>query len=298
MTEELSMRTPLLLTLALLGVACSPASRRADLLAPALASGLLAVEGGQLYYETRGRGPALVLVHGGFGDHRMWDDQFAALSRDFRVVRYDHRGFGRSSAPAAAYSPAADLLRLLDHLGIERAHLVGNSVGGASVLDFALLHPARTDRVVVVSSGANGYPYTPEDLQGIAAVFNAARHEGPDRAAEMWLQHPMVAVTSRHSRTAARLQGMVRENRGIFQMAQWPREPLNPAAFRRLDQIRRPVLFVVGGDDTPMVRRSARESADRVPGAQWQEISGADHLPQMVKPEEFNAVLRRFLNAR
>lgn len=290
------MRTPLLFALALLAVGCAPATRQAGLSAPG--SGLLAVEGGQIYYEARGRGPAVVLVHGGFGDHRMWDDQFAALSRDFRVVRYDHRGFGRSPAPSGPYSPAGDLLRLLDHLGIERAHLVGNSVGGAYVLDFALLHPTRTDRVVVVSSGANGYPYTPEDLQGIAAVFNAARQEGPERAAEMWLQHPMVAVTSRHSRTAPLLRTMVRENRGIFQMTPWPREPLNPAAFRRLDQIRRPVLFVVGGDDTPMVRRSARESADRIPGAQWQEISGADHLPQMVKPEEFNGVLRRFLNAR
>lgn len=290
------MRTPLLLALALLGVACAPASRPAGL--PAPGSGLLAVEGGQIYYEARGRGPAVVLVHGGFGDHRMWDDQFTALSRDFRVVRYDHRGFGRSPAPSGPYSPASDLVRLLDHLGIERAHLVGNSVGGASVLDFALLHPARTDRLVVVSSGANGYPYTPEDLQGIAAVFNAARQEGPERAAEMWLQHPMVVVTSRSSGTAPRLRSMVQENRGIFQMAQWPRDPMNPTAFRRLEEIRRPVLFIVGGDDAPMVHRSARESADRIPGARWQEISGADHLPQMVKPEEFNGVLRRFLTAR
>lgn len=292
------MRTPLLLALTLLCVACAPARRQADLPVPALDSGLLAVEGGQLYYEALGRGPAVVLVHGGYGDHRMWDDQFTALADDFRVVRYDHRGFGRSPAPAGPYSPASDLLRLMDHLGIERAHLVGNSIGGAFVLDFALLHPARTDRLVVVSSGANGYPYTPEDVQSIAAVFNAARQEGPERAAEMWLQHPMVALSSRDSRTAPRLQSMVRENRGIFQMPQWPREPLDPPAFRRLAEILRPVLFVVGGDDTPLVRRSARESADRVPGARWQELSGADHLPQMVRPAEFNGVLRRFLNAR
>jgi pimeloyl-ACP methyl ester carboxylesterase len=292
------MRTRLLFALTLLSVACAPASRQADIPARAVQSGMLAVEGGQIYYEAAGRGPAVVLVHGGYGDHRMWDDQFTALSNDFRVVRYDHRGFGRSPAPAGAYSPASDLLRLMEHLGIERAHLVGNSVGGAFVLDFALLHPARTDRLVVVSSGANGYPYAPEDLQGIAAVFNAARQEGPERAAEMWLRHPMVAVTSRHARTAPLLRSMVQENRGIFQLAQWPRERMDPAAFKRLDEIRRPVLFVVGADDTPMTRRSARESADRIPAAGWREIGGADHLPQMVRPEEFNGVLRRFLNAR
>ncbi len=154
-------------------VACAGTAERS---APtATQSGFLPVTDGQIYYEVAGSGPPVVLIHGGFGDRRMWDAQFNDLARDFRVVRYDHRGFGRSPAPTSdsAYSPVRDLVQLLDHLGIDKAHVIGNSVGGALALDFALLQPARVNRVVVVASGATGFPYSRDDVASIVAVFNA-----------------------------------------------------------------------------------------------------------------------------
>src|SRR5436190_12377724 len=111
---------------------------------PDLQSGILAVDGGSLYYETRGKGAPVILIHGGFGDRRMWDSQVEPLSQAFRVIRYDHRGFGKSAPPTQAYSPVADLVTLMDHLELKRANLVGNSMGGTVALDFALLQPDRT----------------------------------------------------------------------------------------------------------------------------------------------------------
>jgi pimeloyl-ACP methyl ester carboxylesterase len=264
--------------------------------APAEA-GFVDVEGGRLYYEAAGSGSAVVFIHGGFGDRRMWDAPFDGFARDFRVVRYDHRGYGRSTAPGTAYSPVDDLVRLLDHLGVERAHLVGNSMGGEVALDFALVHPERVRNVVVVASGANGYPYTEADGASVAAVFQAAQTEGVDRAAAMWLDHPMVAVTSRRPETAPLLRAMVEENRGVFLMEHWPSEPLDPPTFERASEIEAPVLFVLGEDDMPLVNRVAEATAERMPNARIEWVPDADHLPQMAAPEAFDRLVRAFLQA-
>lgn len=289
-----ALRTPLLPLAALVLVLAACASAPPGPSAPE--SGSLPVEGGSLAYEVRGSGPeAVVLLHGGFGDRRMWDGQMEPFARRFRVVRYDQRGFGASPAPAAAYSPVADLLRLLDHLGVARAHLVGNSMGASLALDAALLHPDRFGKLVVAANGANGYPYTPEDTAGVVAVFQAAAREGPERAAELWLEHPMVKVTSRDPATAPLLREMVTANRGIFLMRHWPAERLDPPAFERLGELRNPVLFLLGEDDTPLVRRAAEETAARIPHARKATLSGADHLPQMARPAEFNRLVLEFL---
>ncbi len=271
------MRT---ITLAcLLALGCAPASPDAAAdtaatpndAAPVVVADTLPVAGGAIHYEVAGAGPAVVLVHGGFGDRRMWDAQFRSLARDHRVVRYDHRGFGLSAAPTAAYSPVADLLALLDTLGIERAHLVGNSMGGGLVLDFALTHPSRAASIAMVATGPNGWPATVADRERFAgdgerirAVFDAASTEGPERAAELWAEHPMVGVASRDSSTAALVRTMIRDNSRIFRMEHWPAEPMKPTAFERLAEVRTPTLLVIGDRDVELVKASAGLAAERI----------------------------------
>lgn len=264
---------------------------------PQHVAGTLKVRGGKLYYEVFGSGPGLVLIHGGFGDRRMWDDQFKTLGRQFRVVRYDHRGFGKSTAPQEAYSPVSDLLQLLDHLKIERAHLVGNSMGGGLALDFALMHPARVASLCIVASGPNGYPAPQKDIESVIAVFQAAEKEGLARAVEMWLAHPMVGVASETPKVRQRLRAMVSENRSMFKMKHWPSEPMKPAAMQLLKEVRVPTLVIVGDQDTHLVQAAAAAAAQGIPGAKRVVISGADHLPQMVKAKEFNRVLLEFLQS-
>ena len=103
-------------------------------------SGLAEVNGARLYYEASGKGPAVVLVHGGLVDSRMWDAQMKPLSKRFRVVRYDIRGYGRSPAPTVEYYPHEDLRALLDYLKIERATVVGLSLGGFGYMGAALAY--------------------------------------------------------------------------------------------------------------------------------------------------------------
>ena len=101
---------------------------------------------GKLYYEIEGEGEPLVLCHAGFVDSRMWDGQWKAFTQHYRVLRFDMRGFGKSDPVNGPVSRRRDLYCMLRKLGIERANLLGCSMGGEMVIDFALEHPEKCCR--------------------------------------------------------------------------------------------------------------------------------------------------------
>lgn len=139
----------------------------ASLLAAALLPGppcpaaarTVSVPGGTVYVEECGAGPAVVLIHGGNLDRRLWDEQFPLFARRHRVVRYDVRGFGRSTGQGARWAAHTDLASILDALHVERADLVGLSLGGRIAIDFALEYPTRVRSLVLSGPGLSGFPW-------------------------------------------------------------------------------------------------------------------------------------------
>ena len=121
------------------------------------ASGFVPVQGGKIYYEVEGDGHPLLLIHGGLGSLRMWDEQVPAFSERYRVIRYDTRGFGRTETEDVEFSNRADALAVLDHVGAASAFVIGQSRGGMIALDLAIEHPERVDALVSVASGIGGY---------------------------------------------------------------------------------------------------------------------------------------------
>ena len=107
----------------------------------AMDRGYVAMGGTRLYYEAAGSGYAVVLTHPGFADRRIWDRKWDYLTEEYRVVRYDVRGAGKSAGSAAPYSDHGDLERLLESLGVQRAHSVGLATGGSIALDLAVDRP-------------------------------------------------------------------------------------------------------------------------------------------------------------
>ena len=140
--------------------------------APGTSGGFIAVAGSRLFYEEcaggqavgSAAGPALVLVHDGVMGAATWDAVWPALCARFHVVRYDRRGKGRSPAPTAPFSQVADLAALLADRGVARATVVGSSAGGALALDFALAHPDRVERLILLGPVVGGMP-TSEHFQ-------------------------------------------------------------------------------------------------------------------------------------
>ena len=122
-------------------------------------SGYLPVDSGQLYYELAGEGQTVILIHGRWGDRRHWDAQFGAFSTRYRVVRFDVRGFGRSTLPkeGVVFRNHDDLPQLMNWLEVDQAHIVGFSMGSEIAFDFAVTHPASCRSIVSIGPWVGGY---------------------------------------------------------------------------------------------------------------------------------------------
>jgi 3-oxoadipate enol-lactonase len=177
----------------------------------------LALDGTDLYYEVEGDGTPVLLIHGLALDTRMWDDQVPALRDVARVIRYDARGFGRSSRrdPDVTYTHAADAWALLDHLGVEDAVVVGLSMGGRIALETLLAAPHRVRALVVIDAVIDGVPWDAESAAGMSAIGEAMKSGGMPAAKAVWLAHGFFTPAAREPQVAARLRAMVEDYPGL-----------------------------------------------------------------------------------
>ncbi len=260
-----------------------------------LQSGFAQVEGTRLFHEVSGEGPAVVLVHGRGLDHRMWAPQVAALATRHRLVRYDLRGFGRSRSGVNAYSHADDLAGLLDHLGIERAAVVGCSLGGGAAVNFALLHPARLLGLVTVGGSLGGYAWSREFQDTFREAHRIALESGPRAANEFYLGSSLFAHAHHSPEVERRTRELLRDDDG----AHWTRpdlgRPLSPPAMERLGTISVPAQVMVGEFDVPDMLAIADILAARIPRARKVVLDGLGHLPSLEDPARFNRLVLEFL---
>lgn len=257
-----------------------------------------------LHVESTGAGdPAIVLLHAGIADCRMWDREAVALSGRHHVVRYDMRGFGRSPDPDADYSDHADLLSVMTAMDIERAVLVGASNGGRVVLNSAVTAPDRVVGLVLIGSALPGRPVAPS----LAAEFDdeetALREDDIDRAREINLRLWVDGV----GRDRGEVSSTVRRTVGVWLDALLPRQaaqlrtpagdaqPVEPPVADRLGEIAAPTLIMVGQHDQPSVRVAAQHLAFGIPHTRLVVVEGAAHLVNLEQPQRFDAALEAFL---
>ncbi|MEU7900370.1 alpha/beta fold hydrolase [Nonomuraea sp. NPDC049152] len=270
-----------------------------------------------LSFEQAGRGPAVILIHAGIADRRMWDHQFAALAATHRVIRYDWRGYGRSGDPEQEPCHHEDLLALMDELGLERAALVGCSMGGAYAVEAALAAPARVSALALVASGLAGHIWPQEMLaQARERVHSAVpaerlaryREGGADveegdalamaRAQVLW----QVAGPERGRGDLSEQvwQRAVTMCEGVFERL-W-RGPavaerlLDPPAAGRLGEVRAPTLVINGLADVPGIQQVSDLLSSCIGGARRVDLPDTGHLPPLERPEQVTALLTGFLS--
>lgn len=256
----------------------------------------------KIYFETAGAGPDLVFVHAGVSDSRMWDPQFEAFAGKFRVTRYDHRGFGKSKMPDEPYALRDDLLAVIRHVGIAKAALVGCSMGGATVVDFALEHPQMVTALALVGAGVSGLndpkELSADTLKYWAEFLTLVRAGDVERACEMdakhWLDGPSRDWTKIDPAYRTRARQLHRENFSIDRFAH-PEQPLKPPAIGRLREIAAPTLVAIGDNDEKDLIKLADRLAAEIPNATLVTIANAAHLPSLEHPGQFNEILGRFL---
>lgn len=258
----------------------------------------LPINGVDLAYDEAGSGPPLLLVHAGIVDRRMWDDVMPALAASFRVIRLDLRGYGETPLPSGEFVYAADAAALLGALGVERASVVGVSMGGHVALDLAIAHPELVDRLVIVASGIDGWEHS-AGMQALWEEENGAWDRGDlDEVAWInvrgWLDGP--------SRGPDAVAPALRQR--VFEMQRRALDYDNDDAKggwlvasrrARLGDVRSPTLVLVGALDQPDFGEIARFLAGEIPNARFEELLGVAHLPPMEDPAAFTRVVLEFL---
>lgn len=255
------------------------------------------VPGGSIAGELSGKGATtLWLVHGMGGSRRDWDGLVAHLPDDLAVARHDMRGFGESQAEEGiAFSHADDLLALMDGLGVDKVALLGLSMGGGVALNFALNHPERVSRLILVSPAMVGWGWSDEWKGEWRTVSKAARSGDMDAARALWFGHPMFAEVRKDEALAAELRAGIAAYHG----AQWLRSDERPELpdVDRLPGLAMPTLLLSGGRDVSDMRLIADVIAGSAPDVRRVDYPDAGHMLHMERADEVAAEIASFIAA-
>jgi pimeloyl-ACP methyl ester carboxylesterase len=248
------------------------------------------LNGARLWYDETGDGPAVLLLHGGLGDSGLWEPVVPFLAERFRTIRTDLRFFGRSVGPAGPWSWHDDVIGVLDELGIERAALVGLSLGGKLALDIALAHPERLWAVVGVAPGLGGHDgdaYTEEH----EARFNAAENK-----VEAMLEIDLEVWAPLGADERIRELWHATPDANPLPDGVEPLDPQGAPAKDRLGELAVPTLVVTAAHDPAGFREIGPLVAGAAPDARHVELD-SDHYLTLREPELLAGVLLEFLAA-
>ena len=235
--------------------------------APAERGGWLEGEGRRIRYGVAGHGVPVLLIHGGLVDSRMWDDQVASFSATHCTIRYDQRGFGRSTAAKAAYAPVEDVR-----------------------------HPDRVLALVTAGATVRGQPM--ETVGDRPAIYAALKERGTAEAVRLWLEDPAFVTARELPPVLERMRRMLTENVKGWgtprpDLVRWPSRV--PA--EHLGEIAVPTLVLRGGLENPNIVAAADLLAGKIPKATLRIIPAAGHHLNMEAPEQFDAAVLGFLRA-
>ena len=263
-------------------------------------SGFVEVDGGKLYYEVEGEGHPLLLIHGGLGSLRMWDESVPALAERFQVIRYDTRGFGRTETDDVEFTNRGDAASVLDQLGAQSAHVVGQSRGGVIALDFAIDQPERVDKLVSVAGGIGGHdPELPEgtDVPPWDEMERLWESKDWDALAELEAQVWVDGWGQPQDRVDPEVRKTVKDWILANYRAEIPEgkpQSLVPSAAQRLGELQIPLLVLIGLADEPGCVAAERHLASSVSGALAIEFPDVAHMIQLEEPQRFNELVLDF----
>lgn len=264
-----------------------------------MTTGTATINGARLYYEVKGTGHPLLLVHAGVADSRMWEAQFEEFSKAYKVIHFDLRGFGRSNMPSGSFSNHEDIKALLDFLGIESVYLLGISFGGLIALDFTLAYPEYIKALVLGAPSVSGASPSERVRQFWAQEDALLEKDDLDGATELNLKLWVDGPHREAKQVNPEVRDLVREMQLNIFRKEIPDDveeiDLDPPAIERLGEIKIPVQVMVGDFDLEEKVELADRLAREFPNCKKVVIPGVAHMLNMEKPEIFNRSVLDFL---
>ena len=258
-------------------------------------SGYLEVPDGKLYYEVAGEGDWLVLVHDGNLHSVTWDEQFPVFSESYKVVRYDRRGYGKSTYPEKPYSNIEDLAEVFRQLSIPGATLMGMSAGGGLVIDFTLEHPDKVTGLVLVGAVVSGFGYT-DHMRTRGGNLDPAILSDPAQAADYFCNKDPYTFYEGNPEARKRgyeylMNSLQNYRMDKFGLLTGPKRPALP----NLKEIKVPALIVVGEYDIPDCHAHAGAIEAGIAGSKRVLVNKAGHIVPLEQPASFNELVLTFL---
>ncbi|HEY8003356.1 MAG TPA: alpha/beta hydrolase [Phenylobacterium sp.] len=253
------------------------------------------VDGGKIHYETCGRGPqAIVLIHDGVVNSASFDDMWPILCRDFRVVRYDRRGYGRSPAAKAPYSPQDDLAAVMAAAKLDRASLVGFSFGGGLAVSYAILHPEQVERLVIAGAAINGFRPSPSFGKHISRMMLPMIIGDMDAVAANAAKSGWVMAPD-HPEAVAKATALMKAY--PQDLRHQMRDPIKPwpSDLPRMPGLQVPTLIMTGDHDIADNQATSGAAQALIPGSRRIVIDDAGHLMQLEHPKEIAELIADFV---
>lgn len=236
------------------------------------------------YYETESE-KTIVFLHGFSLDNRMWEPQIKHFKVDFNILTYDLRGFGKSSVPTQEYSHHDDLVHLLKYLNIEKAHLVGLSMGGRVAVDFALEHPHKVISLTLLDSSLGGYK------SEVDWKINVENYDF-EKAKQIWIEHAVFEYSLKNPSTKQILNIMLKDYSGWHWLNKDTFEKAFPDAKERLNEIKAPTVVGVGKYDLEYFHNIAKLIQIKVVNSNYVTIPTAGHMSNLDNYDFVNELIK------
>lgn len=247
------------------------------------------VDGSRLYYEECGSGQkAVVLLHDGVVNSAVWDDVWPAFCKQFHVIRYDRRGYGRSPATKRPYYEADDVAAILLDRKVSQAAVVGSSHGGNVALSFSLRYPLQVSELVLIGPEAEGFPYS-EHFAMAQTAFQNAKDPVEVRARNTYFIAPGNDAAREHLRKLL-VASPQDHKHGDMPL---PEKPVFPY----VSGLKMPALILIGSADIADNQAVAGALVMAIPGAARVVVPDTGHLMYLEKPEVFSSLVTGFLKS-
>lgn len=255
-----------------------------------------------IYYEIKGNGPSVLLLHAGLLDHLMWDEQVKHLEENYQVITVDLPAHGNSSGKDSTILIAEVLHKVLEHLSVEKVSVIGLSYGSSCATDFAMAYPDQVEKMILASPGLTGWEkvlqpdslsahyfqeldsaFKSDEYERIAETFTKAWCDGPFRKEGQVLKKVRDDV---HSTALKNLKQHKEDTWGNFSKS---------TAAENIQSLQMPVLIIYGDRDNPFVETVSHFIAGKIKGSREAKIPGVAHMLNLETADTFNTMIADFL---
>jgi 3-oxoadipate enol-lactonase len=264
-----------------------------------LKSGYAEINNTRIYYQIYGAGESIVLIHGWSFDLRCWEALVPALAKDYQVISYDLRGFGKSALPQPSkpYSHTVDLLELLNFLQIKKAIFLGHSYGGRIALDIALRYPERVEKLILPEAAMDAvdFKHSEELTNWVAKTWSTGRTKGINEAKDIWINSSPFFSAMKNKFAAPVVKKMVADYTGWHWINYDP--VIRPQSYQieELAKIEVPVLILYGAESPGDYYIIAELQHKYIRGSKLVRIESAGHALNIENPEQFNLEILKFI---